>query len=260
MNNPLSIELFLTKELELSKNEAIAYLSLLENGASTVMELSNSTNINRSVVHVTIESLTKKGFANSIKKGKGSRRLIMAEPMEKIGLILDNKLAKIESAKKMLPIIERQADSLKKPKISDSSKMEIRRFKGKHEVQMIYEDVLRATNVRTYANVAEIAETFPENMYLFIQSAKKNPKKKIWEIMEDSAATRMYKASIASYRNIQCKLATKQINLASIDYIMYDGKIAVIEATEGINGLVIEDNNLYKNAVAIHKVVWESLT
>jgi len=49
------------------------------------------------------------------------------------------------------------------------------------------------------------------------------------------------------------------LNLASIDYLIYDGKVAMIDAAKGIGGIVIENDSFYQDAKAIHQFIWQFL-
>lgn len=257
MKNEFLIESFLANEFDLSRREITLYLNLVKYGPSTVFELAEVSNMNRSTTHVNIDSLTQKGLVNQIKRGRGSRRTIIPEPVEKLSLILRNKKAKIEAAEERLPQFAKELEALKDERVA-SKEIEVRRYSGKEEVRLIYDDIIKSKEIRSYANLVEVEKIFPENMQKFITAHEKNLDMCIWEIMEDSAETRKYASEMQSKR-FSCRLTTKQLHLASIDYLLYDGKVAVIEATKGISGIVIENENFYQNAKAIHQFVWNSL-
>jgi len=261
MENNLSLKKFLLEEFRLSTNEANLYIALLKNGHSTILELAEYTGINRATTHVNIESLTQKRLVTQIKKGQGSRRSIMAEPPEKLHALLKEQKAKIEAAEQQLPKIITELSNLREfAQKNNSSNMEIRYYKGKNEVRFIYDEVLKANEIRTYANTAELLKIFPVNMQKFITAHKKNPNMRIWEIMEDSNETREYIKQMPPDRFFY-RLITKRLPLPSAtDYLIFDGKVAVIDAPQGIiNGLLIENTNFYTSSVAIHKFVWSYL-
>lgn len=261
MQNNIDLKKFLLEEFGLSANETNIYIALLKNGHSTVLELAEYTGINRATTHVNIESLTQKRLVTQIKKGQGSRRSIMAEPPEKLHALLKEQKAKIEAAEQQLPKIIADLSNLKESAQKNSnSGMEIRYYKGKNEVRFIYEEVLKANEIRTYANTAGLLKIFPINTQKFIAAHKKNPKMRIWEIMEDSNETREYIKQMSPDRFF-CRLITKHLPLPpTTDYLIFDGKVAIIEAPQDIiSGLLIENANFYASSVAIHKFVWSYL-
>lgn len=259
MQNIVFVEKFLSDELALSKKEILLYTNLIKYGGLTILELSEISGINRATTHVNVENLTQKSLVTQVKKGRGSRRLIMAEPPEKLFVIFQDRKAKLEAAEDQLGLITQELASLKKEH-RQSGGMEIRHYEGRNEVKLIYEDVLKAKEIRSYLNYKELIKVFPANPVKFIEAQKKQPDMQMWEILEDSKEAREY-IKQTHIKNYHCRLATQKLNLASFDYIMFDGKIAAIDLSEGNNaiGIVIENKNFYNNAKALHKFVWQLL-
>jgi sugar-specific transcriptional regulator TrmB len=258
MKNEFLIESFLANEFDLSRREITLYLNLVKYGASTVFELAEVSNMNRSTTHVNIDSLTQKGLVNQIRKGRGSRRIIMAEPVEKLSLILKNKKAKIEAAEERLPQFAKELETLKDERVA-GKEIEISRYSGKEEVRLIYDEVIKSKEIRAYVNCQEMNKIFPGNIYKFLEAHKKNKEMQIWEIMENSAEAQNYVNQFPPKR-YYVRITSKELHLASIDYILYDGKIAIIDADKGVNGIVIENKNFYENSKAIYEFVWQFLS
>jgi predicted transcriptional regulator len=255
MDNSLLIEKFLAEEMNLSRKEIKLYLNLTKYGPTTILDLAEITGINRATTHVNIENLTQKGLVTQIKKGRGSRRLIMAEPAEKLSVIFKARKAKLEAAENQLDFITQGITNLKKEQ-RQSGGMEIRRYSGKDEIRLVYEDVLKAKEIRTYANTSEILKIFPGNIQKFIDAHKKNRDMHIWEIMKDSKETQAYIKKMVPERFF-CRLVTEGLPLLSTDYLIFDGKVALIEILNGaISGIVIEDKNFYESSKIIHEFVW----
>lgn len=259
MKDTILIEKFLSDELDLSKKEINLYLNLVKYGSLTILELSEITGINRATTHINVENLAQKGLITQIKKGRGSRRLIMAEPPEKISMIFKERKAKLESAENQLGFIAKEISSLKQ-EYKPSGGMEIRRYEGKDEVKLIYNDVLKAKEIRAYVNYEKLSKIFPSNTFKFLDTHRKNANMQIWEIMEDSIKAQEYAKMMPKERYF-FRFATDSLKLAAIDYILFDGKIAIIELSSnaGISGIIIENENFYKNAKAIYKFVWGCL-
>jgi hypothetical protein len=214
--------------------------------------------MNRVTAHVNIENLTQKGLVTQVRKGRGSRRLIMAEPVEKLSVIFKERKARIESAENQLSLVMSELSGLKKEHRHNDA-VEVRRYTGKNEVKLIYDEVLQAKEVRTYANTTELLKIFPGNIHKFVDAHRKSKTMCIWEIMEDSEETQTYIQQMDPKRFFY-KLAIKKLALPSIDCLVFDGKIAMIEVSRGlVSGVLIENPNFYESYKAIHKFVWDCL-
>jgi sugar-specific transcriptional regulator TrmB len=255
MENIFLIEKFLTDELNLSAKEVALYLNLVKYGGVSILELSEISGINRATTHVNVENLTQKGLVTQIKKGRGSRRLITAEPPEKLPVIFKERKAKLEAAENQLGFIIQEISNLKRES-RQSDGMEIRRYSGKEEVKLIYDDVLKANEIRTYANTANIIEILPHNIQKFIDAHRKNHDMYVWEIMQDTDINREYAKKMIPERFFYLPI-TENLMFPPVDYLIFDKKIAVIDALNGrVNGIVIENEGFYEISKAIHKFVW----
>jgi len=63
----------------------------------------------------------------------------MAEPLEKLALILKNKKTKLEAAEERLSQITQELLALKEESLPGKT-IEVRRYRGKDEVRLIYDD------------------------------------------------------------------------------------------------------------------------
>lgn len=257
MDRHTGLEKFLSEEFGLSDNELALYIALFKNGASTILDLSKDTGINRATTHVNIESLTRKKLVAQVRKGQGSRRSITPEPPEKLHALLKQQKAKIEAAEQQLPEMISELASLKSPR-QKSEGMDIRYYQGKNEVRFIYDEILKAKEIRAYINCDQIFEVFPGNMKKFLDEHAKRKDMSIWEIMDDCRIAKEYISHMPSERYYY-RLASKRLNLASMDYLLFDGKVAIIDVSAGINGVVIENKIFYENSKAIYEFVWGCL-
>ncbi|MBU2545801.1 MAG: MarR family winged helix-turn-helix transcriptional regulator [Pseudomonadota bacterium] len=258
MNNEEAIEKFLVDEFNLSKKEIILYMNLVKHAPTTVLELSEIANLNRITTHVNIDNLSKKGLVTQFRKGRGSRRQITVEPPEKLSVILQARKAKLEAAEKQLDFITQAIASLNKENKQMNS-TEIRHYTGKEEVKLIYDEVLKAKEIRTYANTGELLNIFPGNINKFVEAHNKNQDMYIWEIIADSDETQNYLKQMDPKRFFY-KFAIAKLGLPPIDCLIFDGKIAMIEAKKGlVSGIIIENPSFYKYSEAIHEFVWDYL-
>lgn len=258
MNKIGNIESFLSEEFGLSKNEADLYIALLKNKCSTILELSEITGIARPTTYMSTESLMKKKLITQIKKGQGFRRFITAEPPEKLLSILQERKARIELTEQQLPNVISKLNELKKdlPKMEE---MEVRYFKNKNEIRFIYDEALKAKELRSFLNYKKLMETLPSNIKKFSDACKKRSDLNIWKIMENSSEALSYAKTVATDK-FRCRLAPNNTNLAVIDYMIFDGKVAIVDLKENnLSGILVNNENYYQNAKAIHEFVWQCL-
>ncbi len=70
------------QSLGLLDSDIRTYLTALENGPGTVLEIAKKTKLSRQATYVAIESLTERGLMSSVLRGK--KRLYAAEPPDKL--------------------------------------------------------------------------------------------------------------------------------------------------------------------------------
>lgn len=244
---------FLVDKFDLSETEAQLYIGLLKKGPSTVMDISRFTGINRATAHINLEDLIKKGFVNQTKKPNSKRRILVAERPDKLEFILKERKRKVERTLGVLPDIVTQLKSMKSD--DTGSEVLVEYYKGKFEVENIYDEVLQADEIRSYVNVEKVFEVFPENEEKFTSAYKSREDMYMWEILNSDNP---YANSISTNR-YKYKFFPKKVDLSALDYIIYDGKIAIIKAVDEPTGIVIKSDELYESSVDIYDFVWSLL-
>ncbi|MBU0456179.1 MAG: hypothetical protein KKA99_05345, partial [Gammaproteobacteria bacterium] len=200
---------------------------------------------------------SKKGLINQVSKGRGSRRVIKAEYPEKFALLLKQKKDQIEIAEKKLPDfitgIAQFTQSAEK-----NSEIDVRYYKGKNEVRFIYEEALKAKEFRAFLNCKKFAGVFPNNQNQFIHELIARPDMQMWEIVEDSAEAIEYIQKMPVERYF-CKVAPKHVELTILDYMIFDGKVGIVDFSTNATGTLICSNNVYTNTKAIFDFIWQAL-
>ncbi len=92
------------QDIGLTDKEAHVYLTLLQVDGTTALDLSKKTNINRSTVYVTIESLSKKGLVSETTIGKKTQ--FQAESPERLETYVIRRQTELnEQAKRLKDVI-----------------------------------------------------------------------------------------------------------------------------------------------------------
>lgn len=241
-------------ELGLSEIEATLYQGLLETGSTTVMELARHTGMKRITVHFNVENLIQKGLV--VQTIQGARRQIIAEPPERLEYLIDEQFDKAKNLQAKFPDFLNTIHMIHPQR---SKEVKIKYYEGKESVIHIYDEALKAKEFRAYVNPEELHKVFTTNMDSFIQTHKKRKDMQVWEIMENSPEAQEY-IKLMPKERYYYKLIPKGISLSIIDYMMFDGKVAIVNLEKHATGILISNENYYNSAKAIYNLVWQMLS
>lgn len=157
------------KSLGLLDSEVKTYLSALENGPGTVLDLSKSTRLSRQAVYVAIESLTGRGLMSSALRGK--KRFYAAEHPEKLLAYAhrhdDEMQERIKDLERMLPELELQ---------SGGEKPVVKVFEGKEGLLAVLAE-LQKTSAKQSLEITDLDALYkvlrPEDMQKMREQVKK---------------------------------------------------------------------------------------
>ncbi|HVA96469.1 MAG TPA: helix-turn-helix domain-containing protein [Candidatus Acidoferrales bacterium] len=242
------------KQLDLSDVEAKLYLTLLQAGPTSVRDLAETIDIKRTTTYFYIDQLIEKGLI--LKLVKGSKKLVSAEEPENLKILVEEKLKKAKSVQKGFPaILNTLKSSL--PQETTNTDADIKYYKGKNGVKKIYVEALKAEELRSYVNVAEVAKAFPNNYLLLDRAYKSNPKINIFEICEESPITR--ERLKLTNKNHSYKVLPEHMKLTSQDVLIYDNRVAIIDLKGATNGIVLHSLDLSKNFKLLFDFLWDVL-
>jgi len=251
------------KSLGFSSIESKIYLSLLNLGPSTITKLSRRTQIPRTSVHRYIERLIEKGFVSQTYKA--NTRTVIAEDPKKLELIirekeieLENKSENIDDLRKSLPkIINSIRNNI--PNVDLKTKIAVKYYEDKNGIKSIYQEAFAAKELRSYVNLSAVHEVFKENASLYDQYQKQNKSLFVKEIIDNSPASIKIASQFSERKNFEYKISAIPINLSSIDILIYDGKVAMVNYKE-LLGSVLMNWDYYENSKTIFDYIWHTLS
>lgn len=255
MKNQIILEYL--EQLDLSDIEAKLYLTLLETGPISVRELAAKIDIKRTTAYLPIEQLIEKGLI--MKVVKGANKLVAAnDPKDSLEYLVKKKLQTAQSIEKNLPdMLKTLTTSI--PEMKETGDAEIKYYKGRQGVKKIYEDALKANEIRSYVNIEEITEVFPENSSLFDTALQKNPKMNMYEIVENSPQAKKRFGTATKKERYFYKFLPEGMNLTAQDILIYDDNVAIIHFKDKISGVVLHNTDLYKNFKLLFDFIWKIL-
>jgi len=243
------------QDLGLTEIESKVYQGLLEIGASTVKDLAEHIGIKRITTHFNVESLISKGLITQTVHG--SRRQIVAEQPDRLYYLIEQKEKGVKQLQSDFPDFVKTLDGyLSKPR-SEEQKIEVKYYEGKKEVQLIYKDVLNAKEVRSYVKFGAVSLVFPDNFNLFNEAIDKNPNLIIWEIVENSKVSQKLTNMFAQNSRYHYKVAHPSIQLSASDFMIYDNKIAMVNLSKHVSGVIILSKDFFEVSKEIFDFVWK---
>ncbi|NMC35778.1 winged helix-turn-helix transcriptional regulator [Candidatus Beckwithbacteria bacterium] len=252
------------QKLNISPNETRIYLALLKNGPSSITELAKLVCIPRTTTHENSEKLIEKGLVS--RTIIGARKKLIAEKPTKLELLLAEEKVKLKSQSQDISSIEKSLPKLISSiqnSVSDLEKntdFDVKIYKGKSQIQKVYLDILKAIEIRAYCDSKGISEFFPENYDLFTKAHKENKQMIMWEIIIPPIDFYKIYLSKLDMKRYKYKLAPKNLKLPlSIDYLIYDQKVAVINLVENPTCIVINNQPFYQNAKSLFEFIWQMI-
>ncbi len=246
------------ERLGLSDLEAKIYITLLGSGPISVRELADLVGIKRTRTYLHIDSLIEKGLVTKIIRG-ARKQIIVNQPESSLKHLVDEKT---EATKK---VQSEFSDILKSittetTMLQEMNNAETRYYKGKLGVKKIYEEVLKAKEIRSYVNIEEIIKVFPENSSLFDNALKQNLEMRMFEIVENSReAKKRFGLPSNKKERYFYKLLPENMKLTAQDILIYDDKVAIIHFKDNINGIILCNKDLYNNFKMFFDFIWKML-
>ena len=235
------MEIQVLQEMGLTKNESKVYLFLLNEGSSTITEITNKLPIHRVNVYDILKRLKEKGLVSYTIEGK-----------KKFYTATDPNYF-LEILKKREDLFEKILPSLESKKKSVKEKHEARIFQGKNGIKAIMEDILKEKKtIYVFGAEGKYEEALP---IYFKQFNKERQKRKIkFKIIYSKKIRELRKRQPIPYSDL--KYIPKEYDSPSTTLI-YGNKVAIIMWTEFPIGILIESKELNKSYMNFWEILWK---
>ncbi len=242
----------------LTDKEVTVYLTLLKSGPNTIMNLARETGIKRSTTHNTVEELVKKGLVSQTNYGE--RRMVVAEDPQKLEFLLEQRKWEMKKLEDNMPtIVKTIYDNI--PQSKENTKIEVKYYKGKKEVQYVYEQSFKADKYHSFADLEKYYGLFPGTSDNWVKSFN-NKNREAWDILIDTPTARDIVSGM-KFERYHIKFLPKKNIIGTFDfadYIIFDNKLAIIQLdSENPLATVIESESIALSLEALHKSMWEML-
>lgn len=236
------------KNIGLDETEATVYLSSLSLGPTTVLKIARATNIKRTTIYGTIESLQSKGLMRI--ELKGLKQLYVAENPEKLEVMLESRQREFQAS---LP----EFMALHKMEGGESV---IKFYTGIKAMQQIYMDTLREIKPHedyiVIANQEKWYNLDPKFSLRYIEErAKLNINTRL--LFQESEIANIHKGFERNF-NQKVKILPKGTPL-NVDTILLPKKIITFELLPPYKITIIENQNIVELYREMFEIIWNKV-
>jgi HTH-type transcriptional regulator, sugar sensing transcriptional regulator len=231
-------------DLGLTDKEVSVYISTLELGPASLLEISRHCKVKRSTVYEVVPDLEARGLLRRTKYGKRFRYL--AEDPRTISGLLDERRKRFEEALPQFMALYNAQD--KRPKVFF--------YQGAEELRAMYDDTLRAgTALMNYTSISNLYEYLTRDWVdgYIARRVKYGIPTRI--VAVDSPEAREW-ASDATEDLRQIRLVPAPDMPFSADVHIYGNKVIVATFQGGLFGLLIEDENIARMQAMMFELMW----
>jgi len=237
--------------LGLKAKEAKIYLSALELGYASVLEIAKKAEINRPTAYVVLESLMKKGLISTFEKGK--KRYFTAESPEKFKDLIQNEQIRLkqkeEEIKKIIPELNIMYNL-------GGEKPKVRFFEGKEGLRSIRDDIIKS-------KVERLDQIVPlDEVYRVLPPSPTDHRKDMARKLKNVPERIIYTSKKGNF--LPHKEGTKSRRYVPIEKFpfsaeinIYCNKLAIATYKGKIIGVIIESQEIANTMKYIFELSWE---
>ena len=245
------------EQLDLSDIEASLYTALLDNGPTSVRDLAVLTKMKRTTAYFYIDQLIEKGLV--VKLTRGTKKMVtVSQPKESLEYLVEQKDKQAQEIKADFSSIL-QAIQTTLPQIKANNNAEIKYIKGKDAVKKIYDEALKASELRLYVKLAETAKLFENDNDIFADALTQNKKLNIREIVADIPEDIQHITFPTQSGRYHYRFMPSDIGLVAANMLIYDNKVAIINVTGTITTIVLDNTDYFINSKKLFDYIWETL-
>jgi len=248
MNIKKLLSIFNLRDIEIE-----VYKILLENGQLGATEVAKKASISRTSVYDLLDKLIEVGLVSETQKM--GQKFFTIQPPEKLKLLIEEKEAEINQAKKLTDDL---ADYFYKNKKSVKPKLQL--FDGKQELQQMMKDLLLYRDITVYAfwPVEVITKLLtPEFMTEFHKKRTERniSLKVIWPAKQLSKIKKHAFLKDKTQKR-QAKIAPANIDF-SLGYTIYGNTVRFISSSRENFGFLVESRELADTMKAQFEFIWQ---
>lgn len=238
----------LLQELGLSAKESQTYLSLLQLGQATVVQVSRSTGLKRPTVYLVLDELIKHGYAATVLHEK--KKIYIALPPERLQDAFERKR---EALQNLLP----QLSALYNTKIA---KPAVQLFEGSKAIIGVYENIVKSgeKEILSFFSPEIVSSKADESFKLFARMLKDNPRIKSREMIYTKNKEHSYLKNVRKLPNHEARFVAEKTAFFT-DNIIWLDKIAIFSHEKDFT-LVIQSKDVVNTFRSLFELAWRGIS
>jgi sugar-specific transcriptional regulator TrmB len=239
-------------QLNFTEKEILTYLALLENGASSVQDISRTTGVNRVSVYSALDELKQKGLVSESRKGK--KKLFLAENPDNINQLIEKKQEAIKKEGELLQ--NTILPMLKAININQENKPQIKFFEGAEGIDKVFDDYILKNqdviNCGSYETATKVVSKESEMVYF-----KDIKERKIFHrmILEDTPLNHEF--AEAGKGISHTKFLSPETKVSAD--VVVSGNLTALISYDKITATLIEDKSIAETIKVYLEFMWEKL-
>lgn len=237
------------KKIGLSDKEAKVYLATLELGQASVQEIAKKASVNRPTTYVVLDSLINKGLCSTYADKQKKIRYV-AESPEMIISILELQKKEVEEKQKMITELMPELHAIYN---QQENKPVVRFFEGKDGLRTMIQEQMSTNSkmIRFFTSFDDIKKVFSQE--------------EIDKAYQDRVAKKTKVKVLFSAEKYEMKNPSNLDESQSIpidkfpincDIAFFDNKVRIASLKDKLNGVIIEDKNIYETLVSLFELAW----
>lgn len=238
------------KQIGLSDKEAKVYLATLELGQASVQDISKKASVNRPTTYVILDSLIKKGLCSTYTH-KDKKVRYIAESPEMIISALELEKTEIEEKQKRINDLMPQLRAIYN---KQENKPVVRFFEGKEGLRTMVQEQMSSKPeiLRSFYSMDDLRKVYSSeevNKAYQDRVASKTKNKAMFTLKEGEDR------SNPSSLDERMKIPADKFPI-NCDIAFFDNKVRIASLKDKLNGVIIEDKNIYETFVSLFELAW----
>ncbi|MFA5020468.1 MAG: helix-turn-helix domain-containing protein [Patescibacteria group bacterium] len=238
------------KKIGLSDKEAKVYLAALELGQASVHDIAGKAGINRPTAYTILDSLIKKGLCSTY-AGKDKKIRYIAESPEMIISVLELQKQEIEAKQKMIDELMPQLRAIYN---RQEHKPVVRFFEGKEGLRAMTQEQMPAKPqlIRSFFSLDDLRRVYSKEEVDQAYQNRVNNKTKVKAMFTLKEGEDRSRPSPLDERQ---RLPADRFPI-NCDVAFFDNKVRIASLKDRLNGVIIEDKNIYETMVSLFELAW----
>jgi len=238
------------KKIGLSDKEAKVYLATLELGQASVQDISKKAGVNRPTTYVILDSLIKKGLCSTY-AGKDKKIRYIAESPEMIISVLELQKKEIEEKQRMIDELMPQLHAIYN---QQENKPVVRFFEGKDGLRTMVQDQMSSNSkiIRGLFSLDDLRKVYHQEEINKAYQDRVNKKTKVKVMFTLKEGEDRVQPNSLDER---MKIPADRFPI-NCDIAFFDNKVRIASLKDKLNGVIIEDKNIYETFVSLFELAW----